>query len=224
MWRNSYIDEIKLIEGGGGFYVPPTDTIEVGSELLPEIEKVEDVVRHEVGHGVHEKFASIINPWLSSRFGWQIFEPNPTGIKAWVDLMGGWGDLDDRQVVEISKFLVDALGPGAGWVPGPAPKPPKDHPWWRPNFGPRNAYEKTGKYWYANNINWYVIKEKAYFLNYWYRTLTTVNPDTLKLINTGMPSQYAAMSHYEFFAELNALYYDLDDPQRTNIPSDVIQC
>jgi hypothetical protein len=31
------------------------------------------------------------------------------------------------------------------------------------------------------------------------------------------------MSHYEFFAELYALYYDLDDPKRPAIPQDVAQ-
>lgn len=36
-----------------------------------------------------------------------------------------------------------------------------------------------------------------------------------------MPDRYAAMSPFEFFAELYALYYDLDDPQRKNIPKDV---
>ena len=29
------------------------------------------------------------------------------------------------------------------------------------------------------------------------------------------------MSHYEFFAELYALFYDTDDPQRQAIPADV---
>jgi hypothetical protein len=31
------------------------------------------------------------------------------------------------------------------------------------------------------------------------------------------------MSHFEFFAEVYALYYDLDDPQRPAIPADVAQ-
>lgn len=36
-----------------------------------------------------------------------------------------------------------------------------------------------------------------------------------------MPDNYAAMSHFEFFAEMYALYYDYDDPNRTTIPSKV---
>ena len=36
-----------------------------------------------------------------------------------------------------------------------------------------------------------------------------------------MPDPYAAMSPAEFFAELYALVYDLDDPQRAQLPPDV---
>jgi hypothetical protein len=36
-----------------------------------------------------------------------------------------------------------------------------------------------------------------------------------------MPSSYAAMPQFEFFAELYSLYYDKDDPQRKVIPADV---
>ena len=48
-----------------------------------------------------------------------------------------------------------------------------------------------------------------------------VNESTLDLI-AEMPSSYAAMSPYEFFAELYALYYDLDDPKRISIPTSVV--
>ena len=48
-----------------------------------------------------------------------------------------------------------------------------------------------------------------------------VNESALDLIQD-MPSSYAAMSHFEFFAELYALFYDLDDPQRPIIPNDVV--
>ncbi len=36
-----------------------------------------------------------------------------------------------------------------------------------------------------------------------------------------MPDNYAAMSLYEFFAEIYALYYDYDDPERKAIPATV---
>jgi hypothetical protein len=50
-----------------------------------------------------------------------------------------------------------------------------------------------------------------------------VSEATLNLINMGMPSKYAAMSPFEFFAEVYALYYDLDDPKRGNLPADAMQ-
>ena len=39
-----------------------------------------------------------------------------------------------------------------------------------------------------------------------------------------MPDKYAAMSHYEFFAETYALYYDYDDPKRRVIPAAIAEC
>jgi hypothetical protein len=47
-----------------------------------------------------------------------------------------------------------------------------------------------------------------------------VDAATLDLV-ADMPDSYAAMSPFEFFAELYALHYDLDDPLRGNIPNDV---
>lgn len=45
-----------------------------------------------------------------------------------------------------------------------------------------------------------------------------IDEGALELVGQ-MPSNYAAMSHFEFFAELYALYYDLDDPLRVNVPA-----
>jgi hypothetical protein len=64
---------------------------------------------------------------------------------------------------------------------------------------------------------------RPFFLNYYYGAFMTVNTLALDLINQGMPDTYAAMSPYEFFAELYALFYDLDDPQRDNIPKEVVK-
>jgi hypothetical protein len=44
-----------------------------------------------------------------------------------------------------------------------------------------------------------------------------VDTATLDLIDK-LPDNYAAMSLYEFFAEMYALYYDYDDPKRIVIP------
>ena len=102
------------------------------------------------------------------------------------------------------------------------PSLPPGHPWHRPDFGPRLACEKTPAYWYRGFREWHRANGYAFFLNYWYKTLIAVKTETLDLV-ARMPDAYAAMSQFEFFAELYALYYDLDDPQRAQIPADVGQ-
>lgn len=218
---NAYINEISLAEGeGGGWYEPWSHDIYIGSAELSNRERFEDVLRHEVGHAVHEKFVSAVNPWLETQFGWRIFGTSNAEIDEWVGLMGGWGNLNNLQRAQVRGYLIQALGHGSSWSPGPAPNPPADHPWWRTDFAPRLAYEKTGGSWYANTANWFRVNGKAFFLNFWYRTLMAVDETALDLVGQ-MPSNYAAMSHFEFFAELYALYYDLDDPLRPNVPAPV---
>ena len=50
--------------------------------------------------------------------------------------------------------------------------------------------------------------------------LMVVDTAALNLV-AKMPDNHAAMSHYEFFAEMYALYYDYDDPKRKAIPATV---
>ena len=47
--------------------------------------------------------------------------------------------------------------------------------------------------------------------------LMVVDTAALNLV-AKMPDNYAAMSHYEFFAEMYVLYYDYDDPKRKPSP------
>lgn len=220
---NTFINEIKLDVGkDGGSYYPSTRDIYIGGNILQHRETFEDVVRHEVGHGVHELHRDRVNPWLVNRFGWRTFESTDAGIDEWVGLMGGWGTLTQTQRAQVRGYLRTALGAASSWTPGGIPNVPVGHPWWEPDFGPRLAYENTGSYWYANNARWHRFNGKAFFLNYWYKTFIAVDADALDLVGR-MPSAYASMSHFEFFAELYALYYDLDDPQRKHIPEDVVE-
>jgi CpXC protein len=218
---NTKIHELLLnVDEGGGWYSPNTHDIAIGSRELANRESFEDVVRHEVGHAVHEMNDNRVNAWLIQRFGWQNFGTSEDEVNRWVDLMGGWGTLKLSHRREVRDALVTALGGGSSWTPGPTPLLPLGHQWYASNFGPRLAFEKTGSNWFKNNANWYRANGKAFFLNYWYKTLVVVDISTLDMV-AKMPSSYASMSHYEFFAELYALYYDLDDPKRTVIPSDV---
>ena len=52
----------------------------------------------------------------------------------------------------------------------------------------------------------------------WYAGFMVVDTAAVNLV-AKMPDNYAAMSHFEFFAEMYALYYDYDDPKRKVIPA-----
>ncbi len=207
----------------GGYYYPGTGNIEIGEHMLRDRESFEDVVRHEVGHAVHEKLKASIDPWLEQRFGWRSYSVfRREEVDQWVALMGGWGALSSQQQREVWGFLRTALGSRAGWDPGPTPSAPIAHPWNARDFGPRLAFEQSGSYWHNRNQNWFRRNGRAFFCNFYYKRLMSLDEATLDLINDKMPSKYAAMSPLEFFAELYALYYDLDDPQRGNVPADVM--
>jgi hypothetical protein len=218
---NTKIHEILLDVGeGGGVYDPNTFDIFIGSQELSHQEAFEDVVRHEVGHAVHEMHTDLVDGWLAQRFGWRTFGRSNAEIDQWVSLMGGWGNLTNQQRQDVRDALRTALGSGAHWNPGPTPSLPPGHPWYQATFGPRLAFEKTGPNWFLNFQTWHRANGKAFYLNYWYRTFIAVDNATLALVGE-MPDSYAAMSHFEFFAELYALYFDLDDPRRPAIPHDV---
>lgn len=218
---NVALDALELAPGeGGGWYEPWSHDIYIGSTELASREGLEDVLRHEVGHAVHERFTKKVDAWLRDEFGWESFPATADGIDAWVKRMGGWGSLDAGERREVRDALVTALGPGSRWRPGPEPRLPAGHPWHRADFGPRLAYERTGEDWFTRCGEWYTRGGKAFFLNYYYATFTVVDAATITLIKK-MPSRYAAMSPFEFFAELYALYYDLDDPKRPVIPKRV---
>lgn len=215
---NSSLREIKLIEGGGGVYF--NGVIEIGEKELGRRESFEDVLRHEVGHAVHEELDAIVTPWLEERFGWRTHANSVAEINQWVAAMGGWGDVRGRAREEIVQALQMAAGPGERWAPGRPPRIPAGHPWWHPDFGPRLAYEKSGANWFENFRTWHRHDGKAFFVNFWYATFMIVDAATLDGFIARMPDNYAAMSHWEFFAEIYALYYDQDDPQRHVITDD----
>lgn len=222
---NSKLAEIDLGHGSGGFYSPSTLEIEIGASLLSHKESFEDTLRHEVGHAVHEASQALVDGWLWSRFGFTMFPANPQGIDDWIAQMGpgvGYAALNATQKTQVRALLRQAVGPTEQWGPTVTPNAPLGSPWRAPDFGPRLAFERSGDNWYANNANWYRANGKAFAINFWYGMLMCVNEATLDLVNNQMPDTYAAMSPAEFFAEMYALYYDIGDPQRKNIPADAM--
>jgi hypothetical protein len=214
---NTMIHEILLNVGeGGGLYTPESHDIFIGSDELVERERFEAMVLHEVGHAVHEQRSEVVNKWLETEFGWRTFGIEPAEIDEWVQLMGGWGDLTEAQRRDVRRVLLAALGEGGLWKPSPAPKLPVGHPWYNADFGPRLALKQTRANWYKHFKTWYRANGRAFFLNYWYQTFIAVDIKTLELV-ARMPYNYASMSHYEFFAELYALYYDMNNARRSVI-------
>jgi hypothetical protein len=219
---NIKLHEIGLRPGStGGQYYPKRHDIQIDSAILKRQEVFEDTVRHEVGHAVEEMLGDEIGNWLRDRFGWESFENSAAGVDAWVDRMGGWGKLGPAQRDEVRHYLLKVLGPGKKWEPHEAHPMPPDHPWFQDGFGPRLACEQSVEDWYENYQHWYRANGKAFCMNFQYKTFMAVDVETLSIIHA-MPDKYAAMSGSEFFAEMYALYYDLDDPKRPNIPADVV--
>ena len=219
---NVKLDSIKTEKGKGGTYDPETSDIYIGTAELKRQESFEDTVRHEVGHAVHEMLGDQISNWLRERFGWESYEADAAGIDAWVARMGGWGPLaGQQQQEEACDYLRRVAGRGGRWEPFRARPLPDGHAWYREDFGPRLACENSLKDWYKSHAKWHRAHGKAFFVNYFYGNFMAVDVQTVALIDL-MPDAYAAMSDSEFFAELYALYYDLDDPKRPAIPADVM--
>jgi len=222
---NTSLREIFLQHGdGGGLYNPQSDDVTVTTDPT-DASSFQNTVRHEIGHAVHARLDAqsnlLVTRYLQSQFGWQVFDGNAAGARAWVDTMNGWGGLAESDRRRIADMLVKALGNGSSWNPPPPPNPPPTDPWWSDGFGPRLAVEGSKSQWFAWNTLWYRNNGKAFFLNYWYRQFMVVEAGTVDFIDEKMPWNYAAMSPSEFFAELYALYYRLDSQWRPNIDQPV---
>lgn len=222
---NTRLDKIELDFdiGGGGWW--NGTSIGIGPGELRDQESFENVMWHEVGHAVQEKLdqakKNLITNWLKEEFGWQTFGLGDSEIDTWVNLMGGYGNITRQQQTEVRQYLRSSIGLGEQWKPPQQlPNVPSNHPWYTSDFAPRLACEQTGAYWYNNNQKWYRANGRAFFLNYYYRTFTVVNESALDLVEQ-MPSSYAAMSPFEFFAELYAVFYNLNNPDWGNIPQNL---
>jgi hypothetical protein len=222
---NTSLDEIKYAANAEmSWYNPETSDRYIRSGDLNEKEWFEDVLRHEVGHAVHEQLSEKIDNWLSKQFGWETFDPqNDEQLDSWVKKVGGYGSASEKEIREIRDYIRRYFTENENdWGPPQhPPKAPEAHSWNKKDFAPRLCAEQTGENWHAVNDKWYRYKGKAFFYNFYYRKLMIVNESTLHFINNGMKEKYAATSPHEFFAELYALFYDLDDPNKKHIPAEV---
>lgn len=217
---NTRIDEITLFSDSGGFY--DADTISMGAKDIGDEQYFRDTMRHEVGHAVHEMHKELVDEWLKDRFGWQTFDANTKGINEWVKLMGGWGKFTTKEQAQLRQYFTALVGEGEVWFPPVVAKPVSSHPWNHKNCTLRIVYDNNqqDKEWFRNYKNWFCHNGKAFFINYYYKTLCVINCETQSII-PNMPSEYSAMSPFEFFAELYAVYYNPKHPLRKKIPRDV---
>jgi hypothetical protein len=224
---NVKLREIALADGGGGSYDPSSREIEIGRAELDHAESLQDTIRHEIGHAVHASRKEEIDAWLRDRWGWREFAvQSDEAMDEWLAIMGGWtalGVANENDRAAVRAAIRESLGPGEKWGPRRRPALPRTSVWKKPDFAPRLAYEKTGEDWYEQNESWFRANGHAFFYNFYYRKLMVVKESTLDFVNNSMPDRYAAQSPAEFFAELYALYYDVDDKKRVNIPADVSQ-
>jgi hypothetical protein len=210
---------------GGGLYQWSGD-IELGDrDIETSPESFDSTVRHEVGHAVMAQSDAAISRWLTERFGWEFFDPkNDKRLDVWITMLwANWPNEAKRVQQEIRDAVRSSLGRGGQWGPPPPPQLPTDHLWNRADFAPRLALAKSTTNWFDSNRDWQRAGNRAFFANYWYAWPMTVGTAALDMVNGFMPSTYAAMSHYEFFAELYALYFDPGDPRRARIPADVMK-
>lgn len=219
--ENAWLTSIELEpDAAGGWYDPQEREIGIGADELSDPTRFGAVLRHEVGHAVHEGRLGAVDRWLEARFGWRTHGLSDPEIDAWVHAMGGFGESSVEERRDVRRAVREAVGPGGRWALGPGPRLPAHHPWNRPDFGPRLALERTGSPWWEARAGWHRVGPRAFFANPWYATLIEVDAAALDLIER-MPDGYAAMSHFEFFAELYAMHRDPANPRRRGLPRDV---
>lgn len=212
----------------GGEYDPNNGFITIfrgtaSARSRVNVESFEDTLRHEVGHAVHWRKKRIIDEWLKAQFGWETFEGSIAGVLAWAERMGaaawpaGTSDAVKRGVAAV---LATSLPPD-GWEANPihdaSASPAVRAVLASKACGLAKAWRQTGSDWYNQCDEWFVANGRRFFVNFWYGTFMSVKAGTIALVRR-MPDLYAAMSPEEFFAELYALWYDKDDPDREVVP------
>jgi hypothetical protein len=211
---NSYIDQIHLgLTGNGSFYKPSTDDIGIDRSALAKGQSYdpswfEQVVLHEVGHGVHARHQIEVDKMLEQDFGWARYGTSQDGIDKWIKKMGGYpGGTTGQQQQQIRSYIRQSVGNGKKWRAPARPQVPRDHPWHTEDFGPRLACERTvqgrgASRWYDCSAGWYRQGSLRFFVNYYYGELMIVNEDALAYVKSRALDTYALMAPPEFFAEL----------------------
>jgi hypothetical protein len=218
--RAIYLDEK---EDGGGLYDPSTKEIHIGSGLQSGTSVFRNVILHEVGHSVQEKFDSersdVVAKWLTKEFGWEVIAPTMAGIDRWVASLGGYPAGTSNKIKnEVRSYIQQSIGAGGTFDKATIVNGPTGHLWNDREFLPRQVFQRTKRNWWERCDEYVEHDGKCFFVNYYYAALMKLDEATRDLIVKSMPDPYAAMSHFEFFAELFAWFYDGKAPKRKAIP------
>lgn len=212
----------------GGVYDPDTGYITIFGGTATgmagkRLENFEDTLRHEVGHAVHWREKKKVDDWLKAEFGWEEFTTDTAGILQWASRMGAaaWPPGTSEVLKRKAAAVLAASLPASGWESGPirddSAEMAVQDVLGSKACGAAKAWKQSGSDWYEHCDEWFVAGGRRFFINFWYGTFMCVNDTTISLVGK-MPSLYAAMSPAEFFAELYALWYDEDDPDRKLVP------
>jgi hypothetical protein len=220
---NTWISAMYVDATQGGVYDPSTKEIHIGSGIQTGTSAFRNVVLHEVGHSVQEKLdrekGDLVTKWLLSEFGWNLFEPDTKGIDQWIAALGGYpAGTSEQAKIQVRSYIQQSIGAGKTFDQPPIVNGPTGSLWNKPDFAPRQAFKQSKSNWWTSCDSYYRHGSNCFFVNYYYAKLMQVKNSTVDLIVAAMPDRYAAMSQFEFFAELFAWYYDAQTGKRDKIP------
>ena len=191
------------------------------------------MLRHELGHALHDSRTAQINAWLTENFGWRrhvlpynpIDEPEQliAAVDGWIEDLGGWAVAVPNAVTEADKqahrMMIRYACAARDVTATDTVSMPRfddslaDYPEWFGASIPQQVYVQTPGDWWRASDDWVTIAATAdrpkrlAFMCYRYRELITVNASVLDLIHSGaLADRYALMSHLEFFAEFYATW------------------
>jgi hypothetical protein len=224
---NTWIEEIRLDPTNySGLYDPREREIVISDQLASGSTSFRNVVLHEVGHSVHSKLDSdrsnLVTKWLTDQYGWRRYGLRSADIDRWIEEMGGYpAGTTEGTKTQIRSYISQSTGSETMQRPAIL-NGPNGHLWNSTSFGPRAAFEQTTSDWWQTCQGWHLANGKRFFVNHYYRELMSVS-DAAVLQVPSMPSNYAAMSPNEYFAELFAWIFDEQALHRENISDGVLQ-
>lgn len=225
---------LAAVQGGGGTQSTLNiDIGQAGGASMPH------TVRHEVGHAVHDKLGGTVDSWLKGEMDFFHFEKTVAAVEKWIDELGGYpADYDfpkgtkkpfDAAAKTAVAAKVESWMGKSRWDPTRAAVPQTDEEkaqWKAMPNEVTNAVQQSVSHWYGNYKNFQKKGSRYYFLNHWYHWPFHMGEKAFKIIpKTG--ENYSAMSHYEFFANCYAKFFEnpegVNDPKKWGggLPDDV---